>query len=593
MDLPDSPSPTTATMRDAELAANDPEVAGTVAGGTWRWPDEHPWGRVRLFLLTALAYSGGSQLALLLIKESGLSSVFFIPAGITVAFLLRVQRRSWWVVVVAAGTAEATMDLIAGFSVGATAGYVAANMIEPVIGALIVTGQCGVVDLARLRHVWWFFVGAIMTGPAIGAAVGSLPALLLGDAGFATQFWQWWLGDSLGVVLVGSAILVWGSSLDRRSLTSAGGAGLIGGTLVLTFGVLALTELPLMFLVLIVVAVAGAMFGTRAVAMTALVVAVTIAIEVGFGIGGLIIGLSPAVALIIVKLQLWVFTMAGLVIAAEAHELEDAIKAAVEATAQAAISETERRLEQDIAVRLQRALLPENPIQHLGLDIAARYEAGSEAMVVGGDWYDVIALFDGRIGITIGDVVGHGLEAAATMGRLRTAMAALAVHTDSPGTLLSYVDEYSRGTNRVEYASAAYSILDPKNGLLTFASAGHPPMLVISPSGETRWLMEGRSPPFHGAALVKRSEASVQLEPGSLLLGFSDGLVERRGENLDQGMERLAAKAREVSNRSASEICDILLEAMGVATIREDDVVVIAIRYEAASLPSDAIAPIS
>lgn len=575
------------------MAASDHEVTLAVAGGIWRWPDEQRWGRVRLFLLTALGYSAGSQLALLLIKDSGLSSVFFIPAGITVAFLLRVQRRSWWVVVLAAGIAEATMDLNAGFSVGATAGYAAANMIEPVIGALIVTRQCGVLDLARLRHVWWFFVGAVVTGPAIGAAVGLLPALLLGDARAAIQFWQWWLGDSLGVVLVGSAILVWGSSLDRRSLASAGGAGLIGGTLVLTVGLLALTELPLLFLVLIMVAVAGAVFGTRAVAMTALVVATAIAIEVGFGIGGLIVGLSPAAALIIVKLQLWVFTMAGLIVAAEAHELEEASKTAAEATARAAIAEIERRLEHDIAVRLQRALLPEKPMQHPGVDIAARYEAGSEAMVVGGDWYDVIALSGGRIGITIGDVVGHGLEAAAAMGRLRTAVAALAVHTDSPGTLLSYLDEYSQGTNGVEFASAAYSILDPTNGLLTFASAGHPPMLVISPSGATRWLMEGRSLPLHGAAVVERSEASVQLEPGSLLIGFSDGLVERRGESLDAGMVRLEATAREVSNRSASEICDILVEEMGVATIREDDVVVIAIRYEASLAQRQTPSPLS
>jgi serine phosphatase RsbU (regulator of sigma subunit) len=105
--------------------------------------------------------------------------------------------------------------------------------------------------------------------------------------------------------------------------------------------------------------------------------------------------------------------------------------------------------------------------------------------------------------------------------------------------------------------------------------------------------MEGRSLPLHGAAVVERSEASVQLEPGSLLIGFSDGLVERRGESLDAGMVRLEATAREVSNRSASEICDILVEEMGVATIREDDVVVIAIRYEASLAQRQTPSPLS
>jgi integral membrane sensor domain MASE1 len=114
-----------------------------------------------LFLLTALAYSSGSRLALALIEESGLSSVFFIPAGITAAFLLRVPRESWWAVWLPAGLAEGTMDLMAGYSVGATAGFVAGNVLGPITGALIVTRFCRPVDLARLRHVWWFFVGPL------------------------------------------------------------------------------------------------------------------------------------------------------------------------------------------------------------------------------------------------------------------------------------------------------------------------------------------------------------------------------------------------------------------------------------------------
>ena len=563
-----------------EGMGSGPERAGS--RGIWRWPEQAPWGPVQLFVLTAAAYAAGSQLAILLIEESGLSSVFFIPAGITVAFLLRVPRRFWWLVVLAAGLAEATMDLLAGYAVGATAGYVAANMVEPVIGALIVTRWCGLVDLARIRHLWGFLLGAVLVGPAIGAAVGSAPANFLGDTAFSTQYWQWWLGDALGVLLVGSAILVWGSSLDRRSLASAWGAALIVGTLLLTVAVVILTDLPLIFLVLIGVTVAGAVFGSRAVAVTALIVALTVAIDVAFRLGPLIPGMSEAEALIVIKLQLGVCAMAGLVVAAEAHEHEEASRAAVEASARAREAERERRLEHQIAVRLQQALLPEIPLQHPHASIAARYEAGSEAMVVGGDWYDVMTLPDGRIGITIGDVVGHGLEATTAMGRLRTAVEVLTLHTDSPGQLLAYLDQYANGSDGIDFATVCYSILDTISGKFTFASAGHPPMLLISPAGEARWLEEGLSPPLHDSFIAGRAEATVYLEPGSLLLGYSDGLVERRDEDLNAGLDRLLERTRELADRPVEEICDLLVKEMGVASARGDDVVVLALRYHPA-----------
>ena len=133
-----------------------------------------------------------------------------------------------------------------------------------------------------------------------------------------------------------------------------------------------------------------------------------------------------------------------------------------------------------------------------GVSVAARYEAASAALEVGGDWYDVFALADGRVALTVGDVVGHGLAAAAAMGQLRTALAALARYTESPGELLTRLDAFVATTDTTDFATVCYGVLDPATGVFEYASAGHPPILLVSPNGETRWLDEAQSPPLCG-----------------------------------------------------------------------------------------------
>ena len=146
--------------------------------------------------------------------------------------------------------------------------------------------------------------------------------------------------------------------------------------------------------------------------------------------------------------------------------------------------------EREIAIGLQRALLPGTLVVPAGVSVAARYEAASAALEVGGDWYDVFPLADGRVALTVGDVVGHGLAAAAAMGQLRTALAALARYTDSPGELLTRLDTFVATTGATDFATVCYGVLDPATGVFEYASAGHPPILLVSPDGETRWLDE-------------------------------------------------------------------------------------------------------
>ncbi len=237
-----------------------------------------------------------------------------------------------------------------------------------------------------------------------------------------------------------------------------------------------------------------------------------------------------------------------------------------------------REEEHRIALELQRALLPRETVRSASVTLAARYEAASEALEVGGDWYDTLELPDGRLGITVGDVVGHGLAAATAMGRFRVAMGALARYTTDPGALLSQLDQFAAGNDGADFATACYAVFDPATAQLRYASAGHPPILVVSGEGRTRWLMGGRSGPFNGTVNEARPEAVETLEPGALLVLYSDGLIERRREPITVGLERLEKAAAPLHGVPAAEACTRLLEALGVDERREDDVVVLCMR---------------
>jgi PAS domain S-box-containing protein len=235
--------------------------------------------------------------------------------------------------------------------------------------------------------------------------------------------------------------------------------------------------------------------------------------------------------------------------------------------------------EHQVALRLQQALLPDELVQHSDVALGARYEAASEVLEVGGDWYETFVLPDGRIGVAVGDVVGHGLEAAATMGRLRAALVALTARADTPGQLLTELDHFARRPGGTPFATACCAVLDPETGDLQYASAGHPPMLVVSPDGATRWLEDGRSVPLAVGDAGDRPEASIRLEAGSLVLLYSDGLVERRRERFNRGLERLESLARDLRHMPVPVLCDRILAEMSAGSTYEDDVVILGLRF--------------
>ncbi|MEA2124632.1 MAG: hypothetical protein QOI80_1414 [Solirubrobacteraceae bacterium] len=229
--------------------------------------------------------------------------------------------------------------------------------------------------------------------------------------------------------------------------------------------------------------------------------------------------------------------------------------------------------ERVVAEALQRSVLPSALPVVPAVGLCARYLPLTSGFGVGGDFYDALALDDGRLAVSIGDVAGKGLRAASTMGRLCHALRAYAIEGGEPADVLDRLDRLTIEDGE-EMATAQHLILDAAAGELVYANAGHPPALRIHASGATEWLGEALSPPL-GAGVGDRPQATARLERGDRLLLYTDGLIERRGETLDVGLEALAASV--AGTRGADELCHAAVDAMAGPGGFEDDVAVIAL----------------
>ena len=252
--------------------------------------------------------------------------------------------------------------------------------------------------------------------------------------------------------------------------------------------------------------------------------------------------------------------------------------AAILARAVARISVAER--EHQIAMSLQERLLGLGAISPAAA-VSAAYQPAGEVMRVGGDWYTATPLGPDRIGISAGDVVGHGLPAATVMSQLRSALGAAALATDDPAAVLDLLDRYAQTLDDAAFATVAYAIIDTAAGTVSYACAGHPYPLVVGPEGTVTWLRAGRRPPLAVRSFAPRLEAptgAAALPPGSLLLLYTDGLIERRSEPLDEGFARLRAAAAGCASLPAGHACRDLISQMTPGQGYADDVAIIAVR---------------
>ncbi|WP_445284461.1 ATP-binding SpoIIE family protein phosphatase [Streptomyces sp. DSM 118148] len=239
---------------------------------------------------------------------------------------------------------------------------------------------------------------------------------------------------------------------------------------------------------------------------------------------------------------------------------------------------SERR-QRETAVTLQRSLLPQELEQPDDLRIAATYQPGGTEAAVGGDWYDVITLGGGRTALVIGDVMGRGVRAAAVMGQLRTAVRAYARLDLPPHEVLQLLDGLAAEIDANQIATCAYAVHDPNEGRLVYASAGHLPILVRDENGTVLRADEPTGPPLGTGGWVHAS-GSIALGPGSTAVLYTDGLVERRDEDLDEGIASLE-RALSGATGTPQVVCDRLVRSAGVTADHDDDVAVLVLQHPA------------
>jgi len=236
--------------------------------------------------------------------------------------------------------------------------------------------------------------------------------------------------------------------------------------------------------------------------------------------------------------------------------------------------------EHDMVVALQRALLPRDLPTFPCVELAAEYAAASTDLEVGGDWFDAFALPDGSLAICVGDVAGKGLGAAQVMGQLRSAGRVAALAGYSPPEVMAAKNNLMILGNLAPLATTAFTRYDPETGEATWVSAGHLPPLLVPANGDPPALLPtAGDPPIGVVADATFSARSVVLEPGDTLVLYTDGLIERRGENLEEGLTRLRSAV--AADNDAATTCRRLLEDLGVASDRPDDVCVVALRRTA------------
>ncbi|WP_264925434.1 SpoIIE family protein phosphatase, partial [Streptomyces sp. A012304] len=227
-----------------------------------------------------------------------------------------------------------------------------------------------------------------------------------------------------------------------------------------------------------------------------------------------------------------------------------------------------------LARGLQQALLPRRLSQHAGVETAGRYLPGTEGMEVGGDWYDVVEAGDG-LALVIGDVQGHGVQAAATMGQLRSAVRAFALGDRPPSEVLSGTNHLLIDLDPGQFASCCYVRLDPATGVARVVNAGHLPPLLRHPDGRTEVVELPAGVVLGVDPRARYPAAELRLEPGAILALYTDGLVERPGHDIDDGIADLRAAlagAGTASERPLADVADRLTATARQAADRPDDI---------------------
>jgi serine phosphatase RsbU (regulator of sigma subunit)/anti-sigma regulatory factor (Ser/Thr protein kinase) len=234
--------------------------------------------------------------------------------------------------------------------------------------------------------------------------------------------------------------------------------------------------------------------------------------------------------------------------------------------------------QRETALALQHAIL--GPAE-LPQGFAVRYQAASRPLQVGGDWFDIVDLDDGRIAMVVGDCVGHGLAAATVMGQMRSACRALLFDNPSPAAALAGMDRFAARLPGAQCTTAVCAVLDPETGELVYSSAGHPPPILVHSDGTTEMLDDGHTIALGVRSSWPRPEAHVTIPARATLLLYTDGLVERRRSALHQGISRAAGLLQDGRTSTLEDLANHIMSGLAPSGGYQDDVVLLLYRHPA------------
>jgi serine phosphatase RsbU (regulator of sigma subunit)/integral membrane sensor domain MASE1 len=716
-------------------------------------------GAALLFLTVGLCYAGGATTTFLWFNALGEIAVFFPPAGVTLAALVLTPVRLWPVVLAAAATAEVVVDGVHDISLDTSLGYALANTVEPLLGATLLRRFAPKPDLGRLTQLLTFFACAVVAAPAVGAVIAATNNQFDGGTDWGDFWLSWFIGDGLGVLVVGSAAIAVAARVDgfRAGDISWRRAALVPLTMIVFGAVFWFEELPLIFPGIALLAWTAFAAGTVGVAVAGFGMAFAVAHATAYGHDFFdTVGVAPETGVIYLQVALAFLIGGALAIAAAVSERDYSMRAfgrseeerrraealldrtellqrmttemagaltsdavgevvtreavqglgarsamlivgdeegqpsiagqsgyneadlaalresvdagenlpVVSALRTGAVTSYESRREggsrfkslrelseppaaglavpllhegatvgalgwdfewegpisRDMrvlaqamalqcALALERARLSEvehrfaREVQSVMLPSAGRlpesvdvmtyYRPSERHLEVGGDWYDVTLVNERELVVTVGDVVGRGLEASAAMGQLRSAASALARATAGPAEVLTGLDRFAGDIDAATFSTVCCARFDSATGMLRYSVAGHPPPLLVSADGYS--LLEGgRSLPL--SLMPKpRPEAATTVPPGALVAFYTDGLVERRTERIDAGIDRVGRVLRSVLADDRDPVIEsIVAETLGERTA-DDDVALVLLRRvtRAVERPADETRPIA
>lgn len=568
--------------------------------------------RVAVAFGIGIAYYLGARLGLRLSLVGNNVTPLWPPTGIAVAALL-VVGRSYWPAIAAAAL---VVNLPISPNPLVACAIAVGNTLAPVVAVTLLRRVGFRRQLDRQRDaIALVFIGALGS-MVVSATIGSM-ALLASESvapgQLPTTWIVWWTGDSMGVLALAPFLLCIPLFREQRrwplrQWLEASGVLLL--TLVLVTAA-ALMRLPVLFLSLPVLGWAAWRLQLRGAAPAALLASTVTTWTAVQAIGPFADRTVLERMLILqafnASVALTSFFLAALVsermqaadaLAAAASDLERRVDErthqlrAVNARlvqeiqerseAQELLSHEEARAqhEHDLAETLQRSLLPDRLPDVPGIALAARYVPATTDVQIGGDWYDVVQLPDGLLGLAVGDVAGHGLRAAATMVQVRMALRAYALQDPSPPAVMRGVHQLVARLPVPEMVTLVYLVFDLASGELRWTNAGHPPALVLH-DGEASFLSGGLAPPVGVTPDSSFTESKTILPRGATLLLYTDGLVERRGVSLLDGIERLCQEACASPVEDGLEpLCDRLLQTFLDEEHVRDDVAILAMRLQ-------------